>query len=74
MAKKSSDSAVRGVGFRRGQPVNPYRMFTGPFIPKGLLRCTGISAGAKLARGRLAGYGGTDGRCHPSMKTLGEEI
>lgn len=30
--------------------------------------------GAKLAYGRLAHYAGPDGRCYPSMATLGGDI
>jgi helix-turn-helix protein len=67
-------STAKGVGLRLGQPFNPYRMFVGLFIPEGLARSSRISAGAKLAWGRLARYSGVDGRCHPTMKTLGEEI
>jgi DNA-binding transcriptional MocR family regulator len=33
-----------------------------------------ISAGAKLAYGRLVRYAGQDGDCHPSVKTLANEI
>ena len=57
-----------------GEPFNPYRMFNGVFIPEGLTRCPSISPGAKLAWGRLARYAGEDGRCYPTMKTLGSEI
>jgi Helix-turn-helix domain len=57
-----------------GAPFNPYRMFRGLFIPEGLARYTWISPGAKLAWGRLARYAGEDGRCYPTMKTLGAEI
>jgi len=50
-------------------------MFTGIIlIPEGLVRYTWIGAGAKPAGGRLARYAGLDGRCHPTMKTLGKEI
>jgi len=49
-------------------------MFTGLFIPEGLARCSRISAGAKLAWGRLARYAGADGRCYPTVETLGAEI
>jgi hypothetical protein len=44
------------------------------FIPEGLASCTAISAGAKLAWGRLARYAGVDGQCYPTVKTLGTEI
>ena len=57
-----------------GEPFNPYLMFTGIFIPEGLVRCTSIRPGAKLAWGRLARYAGEDGRCYPKVKTLASEI
>jgi hypothetical protein len=57
-----------------GQPFNPFRLFTGIFIPEGLVRANGISPGAKLAYGRLARYAGQDGRCYPSMGALAAEI
>jgi hypothetical protein len=49
-------------------------MFNGLFIPEGLARYPGVSAGAKLAWGRLARYAGEDGRCYPTVKTLAGEI
>ena len=33
-----------------------------------------VSAGAKLAYGRLARYAGQDGNCYPAVVTLGAEI
>jgi hypothetical protein len=62
------------TSFQPGEPFNPYRLFTGLFIPEGLACCTSISAGAKLAWGRLARYAGMDGQCYPTVKTLGAEI
>ena len=59
---------------RPGDAFNPYRMFTGLFIPEALVQCDWISAGAKLAWGRLARYAGEDGQCHPSVRKLGAEI
>jgi len=59
---------------RPGEAFNPYRMFTGVFIPEGLARCSSVSAGAKLAWGRLARYAGDDGHCFPTVKSLGGEI
>jgi hypothetical protein len=57
-----------------GEPFNPYRMFVGLFIPEGLARSRSVSAGAKLIWGRLARYAGEDGRCYPTMKSLGLEV
>jgi DNA-binding transcriptional regulator YhcF (GntR family) len=62
------------VSLRPGDAFNPYRMFTGLFIPEGLARGDLISPGAKLAWGRLARYAGQDGQCYPSVKTLAAEI
>lgn len=62
------------VSLRPGEAFNPFRMFTGLFIPEALARCPWISAGAKLVWGRLARYAGADGRCYPTVKTLGAEI
>lgn len=59
---------------RPGQPFNPYKIFTGIFIPEALVRNPDISPGAKIAYGRLARYAGEDGDCHPSVKTLAREI
>ena len=62
------------TSFQPGEPFNPYRLFTGLFIPEVLCCYPSLSAGAKLAWGRLARYAGMDGRCYPTMKTLGDEI
>ena len=32
-----------------GQPFNPYKLFTGIFVPEALVRFRGLSSGAKLA-------------------------
>ena len=57
-----------------GQPFNPFRLFTGIFIPEGLVRANGISPGAKLTYGRLGRYAGQDGACYPAVPTLAAEI
>src|SRR5260370_9850139 len=57
-----------------GQPFNPFRLFTGIFIPEALVRCSWVSAGAKLASGRLARYSGQAGMCFPAVGTLAQEI
>jgi hypothetical protein len=74
MRNKSSNGTAAGTRLRRGEPFNPYRMFTGIFIPEGLVRCKWIGAGDKLAWGRLARYAGAKGWCIPSKKTLSEEL
>jgi Helix-turn-helix domain len=57
-----------------GQPFNPFKLFTGIFIPEGLVRAKELSAGAKLTFGRLARYAGQNGRCYPAIETLAAEI
>jgi hypothetical protein len=57
-----------------GQPFNPFKLFTGIFIPEGLVRAKAISPGAKLAYGRLARYAGQKGQCYPAVDTLAAEI
>jgi hypothetical protein len=57
-----------------GQHFNPFNVFTGLHIPEVLARYRGISPLAKIAWGRLARYSGRDGRCFPSVQTLGAEI
>lgn len=69
-----SERARADLRLQKGEPFNPYKMFTGIFIPEGLARWNRISAGAKLAWSRLARYAGQDGRYHPTMHTLGQEI
>src|SRR6266550_917989 len=65
---------VRGTRLQLGQPFNPFGLFNGIWIPEALVKCTSISAGAKLAFGRLARYAGQDGRCYPAVSTLASEI
>jgi hypothetical protein len=57
-----------------GQPFNPFRLFTGIFIPEALVRSNLVSPGAKMAYGRLARYAGQDGRCFPAVSALAQEI
>jgi hypothetical protein len=59
---------------RVGQPFNPFRLFTGIFIPEALVRSRLVSPGAKMAYGRLARYAGQHGHCYPAVATLGSEI
>jgi len=64
----------RPTGLMVGQPFNPYRLFTGIFIPEALVRSKLVSPGAKMAYGRLARYAGKDGRCFPAVSNLALEI
>ena len=57
-----------------GEAFSPFRVFTSLFVPEALARCRSVSGGAKLAYGRLVRYAGEDGRCFPTVKTLGNEI
>lgn len=57
-----------------GQTFNPYKRFTGIFVPDGLLAFKSISPGAKLAYGRLARYAGQDGNCFVSVPRLAREL
>jgi hypothetical protein len=59
---------------RVGQPFNPYKLFTGIFIPEALVRFRGLSCGAKVAYGRLARYAGENGECWPAIPTLAAEM
>jgi hypothetical protein len=57
-----------------GQPFNPYKLFTGLFVPECLARYRELSCGAKLVYGRLARYAGENGECWPAMETVGSEL
>jgi len=74
---RTADSAPQLDGpspLEIGQPFNPYKLFTGIFVPDALVRTSRISAGAKLAYGRLSRYAGADGDCYPSVKVLAREL
>jgi hypothetical protein len=53
---------------------NPYRQYTGSFIPNWLLERTEVSSHAKLVFARLAQYAGKGGESFPHQKTLAGEI
>jgi len=57
-----------------GQRFNPYRMFTGAFIPNWLLRRDELSLGAKVVYARLAQFAGDDGRAYPTVERLSAEV
>ncbi len=57
-----------------GQDFNPYRMFTGIFIPAALAAWPGISPGAKLVYGRLCRYAGSNGEAWPKQKVLARQV
>ena len=58
MSRQRSPSAAGQVSLQVGQPFNPFKLFNGIYIPEALVRAKGISAGAKLAYGRLTRYAG----------------
>lgn len=57
-----------------GDQFNPYRMFTGIFIPNVILSYEKISLGAKVCYGRLCQYAGENGYAYPSHQTLADEL
>ncbi len=61
-------------GFTIGEPFNPYRRFTGIFIPEAVCKDLELSLGAKVIYGRLCRYAGEDGKAYPSVPTLGHQI
>lgn len=54
--------------------INPYRLFTGAFIPTWLLLRPDVSMGAKVCYARLCQYAGKDGECFPKQLLLAAEI
>src|ERR1022692_3471771 len=70
----SAKGSVLQTRFRVGQTFNPFRLFTGIFIPEAMVRYPHLSPSSKLAYGRLVRYAGEDGRCFPAVKTLAKEI
>jgi hypothetical protein len=65
---------MSAAGFTVGQPFNPYKLFTGIFIPEAICKYSGISAGAKIVYGRLCRFAGEDGKAYPAVPTLGLEL
>ncbi len=57
-----------------GERFNPFRMFTGAFVPESLCRYRGVSSGAKLVYARLYRFAGERGECFPSVPKVAEEI
>jgi len=54
--------------------INPYRMFTGSFVPNWLLCRKELNPGDKVCYARLAQFAGKDGECFPEIPTLAEEL
>lgn len=57
-----------------GERINPYRLFTGSFLPTWLLERRELSPGAKLVYARLARYAGKRGVAYPRQPVLAAEI
>jgi hypothetical protein len=62
------------VPLKAGEPFNPFRVFTGLFVPSGVAECRTLHQGAKLAYGALLRFAGRDGTCFPSMQALGAKL
>jgi hypothetical protein len=54
--------------------INPYRMFTGSWIPTWLLERRELSPGAKLVYARLARFAGKKGVAYPRQATLAAKV
>jgi hypothetical protein len=61
-------------GFNVGQPFNPYKLFTGIFVPEAVCKYRGLTPGAKVVYGRLCRYAGKDGAAYPAISTLASEM
>jgi hypothetical protein len=53
---------------------NPYKKFTGIFIPDWLLQSDCCSLNAKLVYALLCKYAGEDGSCYPKQSTLAKKM
>jgi hypothetical protein len=69
-----ADAKAEISSLRIGQPFKPYKLFNGIFVPEALLKYRSLSAGAKLAYGRLVRYAGEDGGCWPAIQTIAAEL
>ena len=62
------------VPLQAGAVFNPFGLFTGVFVPSGIVACRKLRQGDKLAYGALLRFAGRDGTCFPSMRTLGARL
>lgn len=69
-ATASANQAPEGGSLHLGAPFNPFKKFLAVFIPDALLKCSGLSYGAKFTWGVLARHAGHDGDSWPSQDTL----
>lgn len=56
------------------QYINPYKQFTGVFIPDWLLESDVCSIHAKVTYALLCRYAGEDGSCYPKQTTLAKRL
>lgn len=54
--------------------INPFKLFTGSFIPEWLEVRPDISVGAKLIYARLCRYAGKDGFAYPGIDAIAEAV
>jgi hypothetical protein len=59
---------------KTGERFIPYRQFRSVLIPLSLVRCAGVSHGAKLCWGVLAYHAGERGDCYPLQETIANEL
>lgn len=73
MTTNGTNGAAR-QGEVRSEYFNPFKKFTGIFIPDWLLESEGVSMNAKLIYALLCRYAGEDGKCYPSQSTLADKM
>ena len=54
--------------------MNPYKQFTGAWLPNWLLERKELTLGAKITYSRLAQYAGEDGRAYPKVASLADAM
>src|ERR1700683_2172305 len=56
-----------------GELFNPWKRFNGIMIPDPILK-SDLSLGAKVCYGVLSRFAGENGKCFPTMQTIGRRI
>lgn len=74
MSNPGNASIQSSLPRRAGTAFNPYRKVCGFYPPDWVRRDPKLSSGAKLTYERLVRFGGKNGICHPSQKTLAIEL
>lgn len=59
---------------KTGEIFNPFKVFTGIFIPNVMVKSNLILSSSKLIYGRLCQYAGEKGFAFPKIETLAEEV